>query len=402
MEKERTIDYQFLIFVIILVLIGTVMVYSASSVLAQENHKDSAYFLKKQLYRVGVGFIVLFIFAKLDYRSFRNLAVIGVLITIGLLVYVLIAAPVIKGSQRFIILERVPFQFQPSELAKFVIIYYFADALDRKKDKRESFSYYVLPLLIIWFVVSFLIFKEPDFGTAIVISMLVFILLFAGRVKLTHLTLLALGAGIACYLVISNVGYVQERILSYLQQGNNTNHSNYQLYQSKISLGTGGIWGEGLGMSNQKLLYLPEPFTDFIFSILGEELGFIGLFGVFSLFLVILWKGLTIAKNAPDFFGYLLATGFTFSIIIGAFINAAVVCGLLPTTGIPMPFISYGGTCLLFNMMGVGVLLNISSRQTKNFKYIHANGFFEGIQEDKNKKDSVYKRKGSSIEVRKD
>jgi len=377
MQKESTIDYQLLFCVIILVLIGTVMVYSASSILAQEKYGSSTHFLKKQIFRVGIGLIVLFIMAKIDYRAYRNLAIIGIVISIFLLSYILIASQIVKGAQRWLTFGNIPFQLQPSELAKFAIIYYFADALDRKRGKRDNFTDYLLPLLIIWIGISLLILKEPDFGTTVVISCLVFILFFAGRVKISHLAVLVIGTALVCFVVISNVAYVQERITSFLQQEHYTSQSNYQLTQSKIGLGIGGVWGEGLGMSNQKLLFLPEPFTDFIFSILGEELGFIGLFGVFSLFLVILWKGISIAKGAPDFFGYLLAVGLTFSIIVGAFINAAVVCGLLPTTGIPMPFISYGGSCLLFNMMGIGILLNISSQKVKKLNIVNSDGFFE-------------------------
>ena len=372
MRKEGSIDYQLLICIFVLISIGTVMIYSASSVMAQENYGDSTYFLKKQLFRVGLGIVVLLIMSKIDYRAFRSIAIAGILLSIFLLAYIIIAndIPVIKGSQRWFRISRIPFQLQPSELAKFALIYYFADALDRKRAKRNSFVDYLLPLLIIWTVISFLILKEPDFGTTIVISIIVLIMFFAGKVKISHLAFIVMCAVLLSFIIVSNKTYVQQRIINYLQPDYNIYQGNYQLTQSKLSLGSGGILGEGLGKSNEKLMYLPEPFTDFIFSILGEELGFVGIFMVFSLFLFLLWKGISIAKGAPDFFGYLLAVGITFSIIVVAFINAGVVCGLLPTTGIPMPFISYGGTNLLFNMIGIGMLLNISSKRIKGWKSI--------------------------------
>jgi len=366
--NNKTIDFKLLAVVLFLVMIGTVMVYSSSSMLAHVKYNDSLYFLKKHLIRVFLGISLMFIIMKIDYQFYRSISIPILLIGLGFLSYIVISNDIekIRGVSRWIKIFNL--SLQPSELMKYALVFYMADAIVRKKEKLSSFINGYLPLLSILAIILFLIIYEPDLGTACIIFIIIFTLFFAGNVKISHM----IGTIIACipigYIIVfwSPYKYQIKRITTYFNPDYDPLGMGYQIKQSLIGLGSGGIWGEGLGQGKQKLLFLPEPYKDFIFSIIGEELGFIGTCVILVLFLYILWRGIEIALSAPDLYGTLLATGITLTIVISALVNMAVVCNLIPTTGFPLPFISYGGTALLLSLMAVGVLLNISSKCETN------------------------------------
>lgn len=362
--KKSNIDPWLIGAVLILVLIGTVMIYSASSAWAQAKFVDASFFFRRQVVRVIVGLGLMCLVMKIDYHWYRSRPFFVPFFfgALGLLIYVILSNDIqeIRGSARWISISDL--SLQPSEYMKYALILYMADAIERKQSRLDSFWNGYVPLVSVLVISEILILLEPDLGTAITIGMIVFCMFFVGRVKIWHLTVSLVLALATVYVTVKTTPYQLRRVLVYLNPDIDPLGGGYQIKQSLISLGNGGILGQGLGKSTQKLLYLPEPYTDFIFSILGEELGFIGTLLVTALFLIILWRGIKIARNAPDMFGSLLTVGLVSSIVICAMTNIAVVINLIPTTGLPLPFISYGGNSLLFSLMGAGIIFNISSR----------------------------------------
>jgi cell division protein FtsW len=362
-EKKNSTDIVLLISILVLIVIGIVMVYSASFAVAVVKYGDAHFFLKRHLVRVGLGLIAMLILSKIDYHVYSRIAKVGLYCAFGLLIYMLFVQSVtVKGVNRWI--EIGQFSFQPSEVTKYALILYLADTLARKQEKLWSFVDGYLPLLMIVSGTALLIFLEPDFSSAVFLTAIAIMILYLGHVRVKHLAFTGLTALPFIYLAVFNSSYRFQRLMGFFNPKSDLLGSNYQINQSLISLGSGGIFGQGIGNSKEKLLYLPEPFTDFIFSILGEEFGFVGATFVLTLFLVIFWRGVVIARQAPDLFASLLAIGITITIVLAAFINVGVISGLLPTTGLPIPFISYGGTSLLCSLGACGLLLNIA-RHTK-------------------------------------
>ena len=358
-EKKNSTDIALLISILVLTVIGIVMVYSASFAVAAVKYGDAHFFLKRHLVRVGLGLIALLVLSKIDYHLYSRIAKVGLYCAVGLLLYMLFIQSVAgKGVNRWI--EVGQYSFQPSELAKYALILYLADTLSRKNEKLWSFVDGYLPLLMIVAGTALLIYLEPDFSSAVFLTTTAIMIFYLGHVKVKHLAFTGLTALPLFYLAVFNSPYRIQRILGFFNQQSDLLGNNYQINQSLISLGSGGIFGQGIGNSKEKLLYLPEPFTDFIFSIIGEEFGFMGATFVLTLFLVIFWRGVVIARQAPDLFGSLLAIGITIAIVLAAFINIGVASGLLPTTGLPIPFISYGGTSILCSLGACGMLLNIA------------------------------------------
>ena len=345
-----------------LLMIGLVMVLSASSIRSFNMFGSSFYFFKRQLITVGIGLIAMFILMKIDYHLYKKLSKIILFGTFLLLVIVLIPGigQFRGGSRRWIDLGL--FGFQPSGVAKLGIIIYFSHYLSKKRDQLDDFFNGILPALIILGAVFFLILIEPDLGTAITIVINSFILIFVAGAKILHMTFLGFTGSIAILYFIFSSDYRRERFTAFLNPWEDPLDSGYHIIQSLLALGTGGFFGVGIGNSKQKFLYLPEPGTDFIFAVLGEELGFLGVFIVIILYLLFFWRGIRTAYRAPDLFGTLLAIGITSMIIIQVFINIGVVSATIPVTGITLPFISYGGSSLLVMLSGVGILLNISSK----------------------------------------
>ncbi len=352
---------------IIMVGLGIIMIYSSSSIFAAERFNDNAYFFKKQALFGICGIICMFLVMKIPYSFFNKIAYPLWFACLSLLIVLLIPGIGTKvgGAVRWLRLGSL--SFQPSEMAKLAVIILLASSLSKKEaSKIKTFSIGILPHLIFVLPVCFLIILQPDFGTSFIILSVFFTLLFSAGVPFRYLSLMTIIAGSTGTLLIACKGYRIERLLTFLNPWENSTGSGFQIIQSFLAFGSGGIWGTGLGRGTQKLFYLPEPHTDFILSVIGEEFGFVGVITVTILMLMLIACGINIAMHARDMFGTYLALGITSLIGLQATINMSVVMGLLPTKGIPLPFISYGGTSLILNLISVGILLSIS-RQC-NFK----------------------------------
>ncbi len=345
---------------VILICIGVVMIYSASSIYAWERYKDSAFFLKRHLSFLVIGILLTTLVMAFDYRKLREYSKPLLLISFMLLIMVLIPGlgREVSGARRWFRFKFI--SFQPSQLASLAMIIYMADFIARKGNLLGSFLRGFLPPIITLGAVLLLILVQPDLGTAIFIAVVVFVMLFVSWVRPVYLLSLFLASLPALYVLILGVPYRRTRILAFINPWLDPKGSGFQIIQSQLALGSGGIFGVGLGQSRQKLFYLPAAHTDFIFSIIGEELGLIGTLAVVALFIAFIHNGLKIIKNAPDKFGYFLALGLVLMVTLKAMINIGVSCGLLPTKGLPLPFISYGGSSLIFDMISVGILMNIA------------------------------------------
>lgn len=362
--KMKNIDYGLLCAILVLLVIGIVMVYSSSSYYAlyQKDVYNSDFYFFKEITWSVVGIIGMLVTMSIDYHIYKRWTPWIVLITLGLLVVVLFAGADINGAVRWIRLG--PLSFQPSELAKYVVVLYLALLIDQRKGKIKKFAEGTIFYLAIAGVFALLILLEKNLSITAIVMMVAFVMILAGGAKISHLLSLipmGLAAGIGLIFIES---YRLKRLTSFLNPWADTSGDSYQLIQSLYALGSGGLFGVGLGNSKQKALFMPEPHNDFIFAIIGEELGLIGCIFIICLFIFIAIKGTSIAVKARDNYGYLLAIGIISVISIQAIINIAVVTGSMPVTGVPMPLISYGGTSLVFNLSAIGILLNIS-RQGK-------------------------------------
>jgi len=357
------LDLILLISALTLLGIGLVMVFSSSAVTANLNYGDSLYFFKKQAIWAVISLTVMIIVINFNFLALRDVAV--PLMLLAILLLVLVVTPLgtdVKGSSRWFALG--PMRFSPSELAKVAMVMFMAKAMAMKTSKISSFTAGILPFLLMVALVCGLIMLQPDLGTAFTIAATVFFMLLVAGARWSHLGLIMLSGLGAVGAAIAIAPYRMERVVAFLNPWKYASDEGFQTIQSLYALGSGGLFGMGLGRSRQKFFYLPEQHTDFIFAILGEELGFIGCTAVVALFLLFAWRGYKIALNAPDDFSRLLAAGLTTTIVFQAMVNIAVVTGTLPVTGITLPLISYGGTSLLFTMIMVGLLLNISRYST--------------------------------------
>jgi len=358
--RPKSPDFILFFAVVVLLGLGVVMVYSSSAVSAQANYSDSFYFLKRQLIWSVLGILAMLFTMHVDYHVWRKLAKPIMLATLVLLVMVLIPGlgKVVNGARRWLGVGSL--YLQPSEIAKLSMVLFSADSLAKNQNKLVSFTKGLLPQLLGLLIVFGLILKEPDLGTALAIGGTIFVLLFTAGAQVSHLVYLgSVGvAGIVAAIILEP--YRLKRLLAFSDPWSDPLDTGYHIIQSLYAIGSGGMFGVGLGRSREKFLYLPEPHTDFIFAILGEELGFIGTAVVIILFFLFAWRGLKIAIAAPDIFGSMLATGLTTMIVVQALMNIAVVTASMPVTGIPLPFISFGGSALIFTLTGVGILLNIS------------------------------------------
>jgi cell division protein FtsW len=357
-EYHRS-DIFLLSVVLFLVFTGVVMVFSASAIVSHEKFDTSYLFLTKQLIWTVIGIFLMLALVRVDYNKLQKFSRPLMVFSLSLLVLILlIDHGEIKRWFKFGMVS-----FQPSEMAKFCLILYVADVLDRKGSKLQDFKKGLLPVLLVTAMFLIFIYVEPDLGTAVIIGLVILAMLFMGGVRLSHLLSLLFLSVPLLYFAIFHVGYRRERILTFLNPWADAQRIGYQIVQALLALGSGGFFGKGLGASKAKLFFLPEPYTDFIFSIIGEELGFLGASLIVFLFVLIAWRGLRIATRAPNQFGNLLAAGITFVITFQAVLNISIVTACLPTKGITLPFLSYGGSSLVFSLIGVGILLNIS-RQT--------------------------------------
>jgi len=350
----------------ILLSLGVVMIFSASSIYALRELGSSTYFLKRHLFYLFFGLIAMGISMMVDYRVLAKYAKPLMAISIVSLVLVLISGlgKEVSGARRWF--QLFGFSFQPSEFTKLIMIIYVADFLARKRNKIRSLSEGFLPVMMVLGATCLLILKQPDLGTTVLIAAVIFIMLFVAGARLLHLGVVIAMALPVMYFLISRVAYRLRRIQAFLDPWKDQQGAGFQLVQSQIALGSGGIFGIGLGKSVQKLYYLPAAHTDFILSIVGEELGLVGTLSVIVLFVLFIWQGARIAKRSEDPFGYFLALGIVVMIALQAIINIGVIIGAFPTKGLPLPFVSYGGSALIVQMICVGILLNISRVQDLN------------------------------------
>lgn len=366
--ERKYIDYPLLVSVLLLLSVGVMLVYSSSAILSLEKFNDSYYYLKKEIIFAAIGLILLYITRHFDYHRYWNWVypLLGVTLFLVCLIFVPGLGKKAGGAMRW--LKIGGFAFQPSEMVKFSVILFMAYTLAKKKEKIQEFSVGFLPAIMISFFFVGLILLQKDLGTAVTIALVVMILLFVGGAKLKYIGLGLLCSFPALYFLIFSVDYRRKRILAFLDPWEHKADIGFQIIQSYVAFNSGGLWGKGLGEGQQKLFYLPAAHTDFIFSVVGEELGLIGVLGVMILFCFLMVRGFKIAFRAPDLFGTYLAIGITSLITCQALINFGVVLGLLPTKGIPLPFISHGGTSLLVMMAFTGILLNISSQEGQKSK----------------------------------
>jgi cell division protein FtsW len=364
---KKGYDYILIYICLTLLVIGWIMVYSSSAVVAEMQYHDSFKFLKKQLLFSLIGLIAMVGAMKIDYRRLRDLTYPILALSILLLIVVLI--PALGLSLQVGVARRwltTPwFTFQPSELGKLALVLFVAYTLTKKGDRIKEFLHGFLPVIAIAGVMVFLVIYEPDMGTAAFMGILTMVLLFIGGTKLSYLLAIPLLAAPALYVFITRFPYIYRRIIVYLDPWEDMQGMGFQIVQSFVALGSGGPWGVGLGDGKQKLFFLPAAHTDFILAILGEEAGFIGIMVVIILFALLIWRGVRISLRTEDTFGSHLAIGLTCMLALQVIINMAVVLGLLPTKGLTLPFISYGGTSVVANLVGMGLLLSISASGEK-------------------------------------
>jgi cell division protein FtsW len=358
MAKKLSTDLSLLAVTMALLGFGLLMVWSSSSALAQERYGTPYYFLVKQAAWGVIGLAAMVAALRIDYRVLRRPGVVySVLASATLCLIVVLFLEPVNDTHRWI--RAGALSFQPAELAKLAIVLFLAYHVERRADRVNDFQALFPALLLLgWF--GFLIFIQPDLGTAFTLVLTGAVILYVAGVRLRYFALLAIPAVAVLYQAIMTVAWRRGRILTFLDPWSDPQGAGYQIIQSLIAVGTGGLTGVGLMEGTQKLFYLPYPYSDFIYAVIGEEMGMIGTLAVLLAFVVLLWRGLRAAWSAPDDFGRFLAAGLTLSIVLQAFINISVTLGLMPTKGIPLPFISAGGSSLLFALIGVGLIANVS------------------------------------------
>jgi len=354
-------DYILISTVIALIIFGLIVLASASVVISQENFNESYYFLKHQIfYGLLIGIVLWLICQKIYYRHWIKLALPLLIFTLVLLslVFVPEIGYQFGGAKRWIAFG--PLSLQPSEIAKLTFILYMAALFGKNKRDIVDVKKGLIPFLIITVIIGILIALEPDIGTLMTIALMGGIVYFLAGAKISHLFALGiLGLG-AFFLFIKTAAYRMDRLTVYLYPEKDPQGIGYQISQALLAIGSGGLLGRGLGHSLQKWEYLPEVISDSIFAIMAEELGLIGASVLIILFIIFAWRGFKVAKNAPDVFGRLLAGGITGWLVFQAFINIMAITGLIPLTGIPLPFISYGGSAMAVSLAGIGILVNVS------------------------------------------
>ncbi|MGM0420714.1 MAG: putative lipid II flippase FtsW [Bacillota bacterium] len=357
---NKSFDFPMLIIVLILIMVGLIMIMSASSIRAYNVHGKAHYFFQRQLLFSFVGLLGMYILSRVDYHYYYKLS--KIILFVGFFLLVLVLFPGIGrsagGARRWIPLGF--FGLQPSELAKLSIIIYISSFISRKRESIKDFKQGILPVLIVVIIFSVLIIQQPDMGTSVNIVGIAFLLLLIGGMKFKHFVFISTSGFLVSLYYIYSAAYRLNRVKTFLDPWKDPRGSGYHIIQSLLALGSGGLTGIGPGNSRQKFLYLPEPGTDFIFAILGEEFGLIGTLFVLILFGSLAYRGILIALNAPDLFGSLMAIGIITMLVIQVIINIGAVTSLLPVTGITLPFISYGGSSLLVSLFGIGIMLNIS------------------------------------------
>ncbi len=346
---------------LIMIAMGLIMVYSSSAILASEKYENSFHFFINQSIAAGIGIILIFLMMPIRKPFFQNFYFVhGLLIFSFALLVLCLLMPALANTNRWI--QFFGLRFQPSELAKISLILFFASYFNRKKEKLNEFQTLIFPLTVL-FLFILLIIKEPDYGTALLIFIICSIMLFIGGVKFKHLCYLGiLFLGLFAFYLFQ-ASYRIDRVFTFLSPAKDPQGAGFQSIQSKLAVGSGGLFGVSIGESTQKLFFLPCAHTDYIYAILGEEIGFIGAIFTLLLFFVFFWRGLVISQRAPNFFSQIVAAGLTMAIFSQALLNISIVLGLGPPTGIPLPLISFGRSSLICTLFSIGILLNISQRR---------------------------------------
>jgi cell division protein FtsW len=367
-EVQHNFDPVILTAVILLVGIGLVAVYSASSIIAEQRYGDHYFYLRKQLMFCLFGFLVMITAKNINYLLYRKFVYLFLVSSMILLALLLVPkfGITVGGARRWF---RVGFiSIQPSEIAKLSLAMFVAYKMQKNFENMGSFSHGLLPHLVAGSIVIGLILVQPDLGTAVIIGMWILVLLFIGGVNLAQLIVLLGLATPVVYYLITQTAYRLNRLWAFLNPWDDPQGIGFQIIHSFLAFGSGGLLGVGLGNSKQKLLYLPEPHTDFILAIIAEEIGFIGVSALLILFAIVVLRGIKIALRAPDLFGTYLAIGISCMLAIQVMVNMGVVMALLPTKGLTLPFISYGGSSLIVNFMGIGILMNIARKAMEGGK----------------------------------
>lgn len=362
--KRGAFDHKLMVAVVFLLSIGLVMVFSASAGSALAKHQNKFQVIRSQAIWACLGLGVLSFCSKMDYHALRPLARPALVLSVILLIMVFIPGLGVRrgGATRW--LRILGFTFQPSELAKLALILYLSDFLSsRPEEDRASFTRYVLPALVVLGGLTALVLRQPNFSYTLILSTVGFCMIGLLYRRERHLVGIALVGVVSAVLLVLNSPYRRRRLFGYLDPWEDPYGTGWNIIQSLYALASGGMWGLGIGRGRQKFEYLPQEHSDYIFATVGEELGYIGAFAMLALFGFIFWRGLRIAMRAADDFGTLLAYGITLSLTLQAIINISVVVGSIPPTGVPLPFISSGGSSLVASLAAVGVLLSISRTQ---------------------------------------
>ena len=370
--KQRVpADHTLLAVTMILALLGLVMVFSASAIVAGNRFQDPGFFLKRQIAWFAFGLLLMHLASRVDYMVWKKLSVPILICMVGLLVMVLVPSIGVaaKGARRW--LRIGPISMQPAEMVKLVVVIYMAAYLAKKGEKITLFREGLLPAMIVIGLLSGLVLLEPDLGTVVVLGLVTIGMWFLAGARIPHLLALGLGAIPVALALVLGSSYRRQRLMTFLAPWKDASDGGFQITQSFLSFGSGGPFGVGLGEGKQKLYFLPEAHTDFVLALVGEELGLIGTVTVILLFAFFVWRGFQISARARVPFGRYLGMGITLLIGGQALVNAAVVTGLLPTKGLTLPFISYGGSSLVISLIGVGILLSISRDR-------HAGGYRGG------------------------
>ena len=358
--QRVAVDRTLLAVTMILALVGLVMVFSASAIVAGNRFQDPGFYLKRQVAWLALGVLLMYLASRIDYIFWKKLSIPILACILVLLVMVLVPSfgMSAKGARRWLPLG--PISVQPAEMVKLVAVMYLAAYLSKKADRITSFRDGLLPALIVIGLLSGLVLLEPDLGTVVVLGLVTVGMCFLGGARLSHLMGLGLCAIPAVLALVLGSSYRRQRLMTFLAPWKDPSDSGFQITQSFLAFGSGGSFGVGLGEGKQKLYFLPEAHTDFVLALIGEELGLIGTATVILLFAFFVWRGVQIAARAREPFGRYLGMGITLLVGVQALVNAAVVTGLLPTKGLTLPFVSYGGSSLVVSLVGVGILLSIS------------------------------------------
>jgi cell division protein FtsW len=344
----------------LLVSVGVVMVYSASALATASSETSAATAIKQGVW-AAIGLVLLFVLMRTDYHVLRRPAVISSLIAVSVVMLLAVFAfPERKGTHRWLSIGGL--SMQPSEIAKLAAIIFTAALLDRRMHRINDVKYTLLPIVLVAGGLAGLILAEPDFGTSAVLALVVIAIVFAAGLSYRYLAGTAMLLAPVAAVVVATEAYRLRRVLAFLDPWADPQGAGYQIVQGLIAVGSGGLLGRGLMAGMQKLFYIPEPHNDYIFAVMGEELGLIGSTLALCCFAVLAWRGLRTSLLAPDRLGSLLALGLTMMIVLQAFVNISVVLSMLPPKGIPLPFVSNGGTSLVVNMVAIGILLNISQQ----------------------------------------